>query len=70
MSIVFQNVRQEDCDKCIDRSHMRNYANEMLERGRVNPEGGFEKADEYEWSDKFGFDRLSIKKRCKTIHRI
>lgn len=52
----------EDCDKCIDRSHMRNYANEILERGRVNQEGGFEKADEYEWSDKFGFDRLSIKK--------
>ena len=57
----------EDCDKCIDRSHMRNYANEMLERGRVNQEGGFEKADEYEWSDKFGFDRLSIKKDAKQF---
>ena len=57
----------EDCDKCIDRSHMRNYANEMLERGRVNQEGGFEKVDEYEWSDKFGFDRLSIKKDAKQF---
>jgi hypothetical protein len=57
----------EDCDKCIDRSHMRNYANEMLERGRVNREGGLEKADEYEWSDKFGFDRLSIKKDAKQF---
>ena len=57
----------EDCDKCIDRSHMRNYANEILERGRVNREGGLEKADEYEWSDKFGFDRLSIKKDAKQF---
>lgn len=57
----------EDCDKCIDRSHMKNYANEILERGRVNQEGGFEKADEYEWSDKFGFDRLSIKKDAKQF---
>lgn len=42
-------------------------ANEILERGRVNREGGLEKADEYEWSDKFGFDRLSIKKDAKQF---
>lgn len=52
----------EDCDKCIDRSKMRNYANEMRERGRVNYHGNMDKSVEYEWSDYFSFDRLNVKK--------
>lgn len=52
----------EDCDKCIDRSKMRNYANEMRERGRVNYHGDMDKSAEYEWSDYFTFDRLNVKK--------
>lgn len=56
------NCTAEDCDKCIDRSKMRNYANEMLERGLVNYHGDLDSTKKYEWSDYFSFDRLNVKK--------
>lgn len=61
------NCTVEDCDKCIDRSDMRNYANEMIERGRVNYHGIMDKSLEYEWSDYFEFDRLSLKKGAENF---
>ena len=51
-----------DCDKCIDRSNMRNYSQEMINRGLVNNDGNFDVEKRYEWSDYFSFDRLNIKK--------
>lgn len=57
----------DDCDKCIDRSKMRNYANEMIERGCVNYHGDVEMSLAYEWSDYFSFDRLNIKKSAEKF---
>lgn len=56
------NCTSDDCDKCVDRSNMRNFASEMLERGRVNCPEDLDCSKEYEWSDYFSFDRLNIKK--------
>ena len=56
------NCTSGDCDKCIDRSKMRNYSSEMIGRGRVNFRGEMDKSGEYEWSDYFSFDKLNIKK--------
>lgn len=58
---------EDECDKCIDRSKMRNYASEMIERGRVNYSGELDKTKEYEWSDYFSFDKLNIKKSAEKF---
>ena len=61
------NCTADECDKCIDRSKMRNYASEMIGRGRVNYSGELDKIKEYEWSDYFSFDKLNIKKNAEKF---
>lgn len=56
-----------DCDKCIDRSSMRNFAKEMIDRGKVNYRGSVEEINEYRWNDIFAFDRLNVKKDASTF---
>lgn len=61
------NCVADDCDKCVDRSKMRNYENEMLERGQVNYHGDMDKSQGYDWSDCFSFDILNVKKNAKEF---
>lgn len=51
-----------DCDRCIDRSYLKDYENEMLARGLVNKKKNYSDEYKYEWSDTFKFDQLNI---CK-----
>lgn len=48
----------EECGKCIPRKNVRNYTQEMIDRGRTNIYDPL-RYDEYGWVSHFGFDKLT-----------
>lgn len=53
----FPGRSEEECGNCINRKNLRNYKEEMINRGRVNVYDPM-RYDEYGWSAQLGFDKL------------